>query len=259
MASKTRNRLVDRIAQMRSVRRWQKAAEYCEVAPLTELRDLQANAHQLREKLDRVEAAAFMRLTRPRIGSKAMAQKPRGTDWDWRPEIWARPLFPSGYAGMNTKSKLGDEVTFFHDCRLNEMTLRQLRNTDEDDLAPFSLRLEAFGFRGSFISLAIDMPQSSLKDLSRQHIIQVRAQGRFEREMELYARLNIQNGPNTEQETSRIHFDEAEGVAEFDLAYTKFNESRVEKMWVDLIFEGVSMNQILLRDLTMLRYKRAEL
>jgi hypothetical protein len=46
---------------------------------------------------------------------------------------------------------------------------------------------------------------------------------------------------------------------EFDLAYTKLNEKRVEKMWLDLIFEGPQMNQVVLRDLTFSRRKRAEL
>ena len=46
---------------------------------------------------------------------------------------------------------------------------------------------------------------------------------------------------------------------EFDLAYTKINEKRVEKLWVDLIFEGPEMNQIILRDVTVTRRPRAEL
>ena len=46
---------------------------------------------------------------------------------------------------------------------------------------------------------------------------------------------------------------------DFDLAYTKINEKRVEKAWVDLIFEGPEMNQIVIRDLTLSRRPRAEL
>ncbi|MDP2738128.1 MAG: DUF6478 family protein, partial [Pseudorhodobacter sp.] len=47
--------------------------------------------------------------------------------------------------------------------------------------------------------------------------------------------------------------------AEFDLSYTKVVEARVERMWVDLIFEGPEMNQIILRDVTFSRHPRAEL
>ena len=48
-------------------------------------------------------------------------------------------------------------------------------------------------------------------------------------------------------------------MVEFDLAYTKVNEKRVERLWVDLIFEGPEMNQIILRDVTLSRRPRAEL
>jgi len=48
-------------------------------------------------------------------------------------------------------------------------------------------------------------------------------------------------------------------MVEFDLAYTKLNEKRVESMWVDLIFEGPEMNQVTLRDVTFSRNPRAEL
>jgi hypothetical protein len=37
------------------------------------------------------------------------------------------------------------------------------------------------------------------------------------------------------------------------------NEKRVERIWLDLIFEGPEMNQVTLRDLTFSRRPRAEL
>ncbi|MDZ4134740.1 MAG: DUF6478 family protein, partial [Paracoccaceae bacterium] len=39
----------------------------------------------------------------------------------------------------------------------------------------------------------------------------------------------------------------------------KMNEKRVDRIWVDLIFEGPEMNQIILRDVTVSRRPRAEL
>ena len=52
---------------------------------------------------------------------------------------------------------------------------------------------------------------------------------------------------------------QGEIVVEFDLAYSKLNEKRVEKAWVDLIFEQPSMNQVILRDVTFSRRPRADL
>ena len=46
---------------------------------------------------------------------------------------------------------------------------------------------------------------------------------------------------------------------EFDLAYSKLNEKRIEAAWIDLIFEGPEMNQVVLRDLTFSRSPRAQI
>ena len=46
---------------------------------------------------------------------------------------------------------------------------------------------------------------------------------------------------------------------EFDLAYSRLNEKRIEKIWLDLIFEAPDMNQVVLRDLTFARHRRAAL
>ena len=53
---------------------------------------------------------------------------------------------------------LGNEVTLFHDCEFSELTLRQLRNLREQDLAPYGLRMDVFRFDGSFLSLVVDLP-----------------------------------------------------------------------------------------------------
>ncbi len=81
----------------------------------------------------------------------------------------------------------------------------------------------------------------------------------MEKPLEIFARLNIKNGPNTEQIVRELPLGAEEVMVEFDLAYSKLNEKRVEKMWLDLIFEGPQMNQVTLRDLTFSRRPRAEL
>ena len=81
----------------------------------------------------------------------------------------------------------------------------------------------------------------------------------MEKPLEIFARLNIKHGPNVEQIVRELPLNAAEVAVEFDLAYTKINEKRVEKIWVDLIFEGPEMNQIILRDVTLTRRPRADL
>ena len=78
-----------------------------------------------------------------------------------------------------------------------------------------------------------------------------------EKKLEIFARLNVRHGPNTEQLVRELPPGE-ETMVEFDLAYSSLNEKRVERLWLDLIFEGPEMNQILLRDITLTRRPRAE-
>jgi hypothetical protein len=80
-----------------------------------------------------------------------------------------------------------------------------------------------------------------------------------EKPLEIFARLNIKHGPNIEQIVRELPMMGEEVMVEFDLAYTKINEKRVERLWLDLIFEGPEMNQITLRDVTFSRRPRAEL
>lgn len=154
---------------------------------------------------------------------------------------------------------LGDEVTVFHDCQISELTLRQLRNYREADLTPFGLRMDVFRFDGSFLSLVLNMPQSACEGLLRRHLLRMEVIVEVEKPLEIFARLNVRHGPNTEQIVRELPLSDDKIMVEFDLAYTKLNEKRVEAMWIDLIFEGPEMNQVTLRDLTFSRNPRAEL
>jgi hypothetical protein len=48
-------------------------------------------------------------------------------------------------------------------------------------------------------------------------------------------------------------------TVEYDLAYSRLNEKRIEKAWLDLIFEAPDLNQVVLRDVTFARFRRANL
>ena len=95
--------------------------------------------------------------------------------------------------------------------------------------------------------------------MERRHLIRLETLIEMEKPIEIFARLNIQHGPNVEQLVRELPLHQDEVVVEFDLAYTNLNEKRVEKLWLDLIFEGPENNQIIVRDLTFSRRPRAEL
>ena len=242
----------------RSVGRWAVAAREARRAPLSALRRQAVRAKELRFYLDQIIGTADERLALPVVGSSSF-HAPHNADWTWRPEVWRLPLQVRGMSSVESRAMLGDQLTLFHDCTRSELTMRQLRNQRAEDLAPYGLRMDVFNFDGSFLSLVLDLPEEARTGLKRTHILQLGTLVEVEKPLENFARLNIQYGPNTEQLVREFPTGSREGVVEFDLAYAEMNEKRVEKLWVDLIFENPQMNQITLRDLTFSRRPRAQI
>lgn len=232
--------------------------EQADDVDLSALRSLRGRARALRRNLDRVIHIADHRLALPVIGSNII-RKPLGTDWAWRPELWKGSLPTPGFASVPGKAQIYEGATIFHDCRRSELTVRQIRNAREADIAPFGFRMDVFRFDGSFLSLVLDLPEEAARGLKQKHVIRMDVIVEMEKPLEIFARLNIKHGPNVEQIVRELPLNEEEVMVEFDLAYSKMNEKRVEKLWVDLIFEGPEMNQIILRDVTFSRRPRAEL
>lgn len=222
------------------------------------LRAARGHARELRTHLDRLLHAADERLSLPAIGSN-LFQRPHDADWTWRPQLWRGRINQSGKSSVASREMIGEEITLFHDCRRSELTLRQVRNAREADLAPYGLKLDVFSFDGTFLSLVLDLPSEAMDGLNKSHVIRLDCIVEMERPLEIFARLNVKHGPNTEQIVRELPTQADRVAVEFDLAYSKLNEKRVEKGWVDLIFEGPEMNEVILRDLTFLRRPRANL
>ena len=251
-------RIIDGIVQRRAMRRWAEIAEATPEAELETLRGWRARARALRRHLDRVIHEAEYRLALPVIGSNAMRRQ-LGTDWAWRPDLWRGPMPLPGMASVPNRSLFGAGATVFHDCRVSELTVRQIRNERASDVAPFGFRMDVFRFDGSFLSLVIDLPDEAARGLQLRHLVRLDMIVELEKPLEIFARLNVKHGPNTEQIVLEVPLGAEEVMVEFDLTYSKINEKRIEKLWIDLIFEGPEMNQIILRDVTVSRRPRAEL
>ena len=250
--------ILDRLTQRAALRRWGAAVRGAHEADLALLKRQRGRARKLRHQLDELLYVAEHRLALPEIGSNAIAA-PHDSDWVWRPEAWHGPLPEPGEAGVESGAQLGSEVTLFHDCKISELTLRQLRNTREADLAPFGIRMDVFQFDGSYLSLAIDLPPGAVDGLTRSHLVRMDCVVELESPLEIFARLNVKSGPNTEKLVRELPLKSNDRHVEFDLAYSKLNEKRIDKAWLDLIIEGPQMNQVVLRDLTFSRRLRAEI
>lgn len=247
----------DRLLFRRTLARWREFADRGRAADAESLRGLRTQGRLLRRQIDRALHVAEGRLARG--GETATIPRPLFADWTWRPELWSGPVSPPGLAAVETRATFGSEAKLFHDCGESELTLRQVRNMRETDLAPFGVRMDVFRFDGSFLSLVLDLPDGGLQGLTSGRVVRLDVTLDTERPIEIFARLNVRHGPNTEQLVRELPQGAGEAMVEFDLAYTRMNERRVEGAWLDLIFEGPEMNQILIRDLTMSRRPRAPL
>ena len=248
----------DRLMLRKLSERWVRVADAAGEMEHGALRVRRGRARAMRREIDRVLHLADRRLALPLIGT-GLPRQPLGTDWAWRPDLWSGPVPAPGLVAEAARSVISDDVALFHDCKVPEVILRQSRNGSERDLAPFAVSIDAFGFDGTFLSLAIDLPQAAVSGLQRRHLIQVNTLVEVERPTEIFARLNVQNGPNVEQIVREMPGEGLARLAEFDLHYSRIDEQRVTKIWLDLIFSRPAMNRISLRDVTVSRRPRAEL
>lgn len=256
MASRAATRL-GRWIEGRLVARWTDRAEAAGTARISELRRTVQRARELRRRLNQFLFRAERRMAQVAAGRHPI-DVPLHTDWSDRPTIWAGPVAPQAVAGAESGTNLGGDLSVFHDCPRGEITLTQTRNTRERDLAPYGLTLEVFHFEGSFLSVVFDLDKAALEGLTAHHIVRLDALVEAERPIEIFARLNVRHGPNTEQIVREFDLRSEEVEVEFDLAYTGLSERRLERIWMDLIFENPAMNRVRLRDIVVSRRPRAE-
>ncbi|MDQ7775369.1 MAG: DUF6478 family protein [Paracoccus aminovorans] len=252
---------IERKTREGALRQWTALADQAEGLGPSRLRNLRDEALGLRASLDRFLIRADRRAARSRAALDAL-HLPGGTDWRWRPAFMAGQISPRGVAGPEPGGMLGEGAALWHDCAERALILEQVGNAAATDLSPFGIRLEVFGFSGSFLSLSIDLPTSALSGLTRSHVLRLETGILAERAINVYARLNIGHGPNIDEMTLALQGFQpgqpSQQVTEFDLAYTQMNEKRLEKIWLDLIFEQPRMNAVQIRELFLSRHLRAE-
>ena len=244
--------------QRRTEERWTRLAETAPGLESFELRALRAEARGMRRQLDRVLQVADARLAVPGLGS-GLPQMPLGTDWSWRPDLWRGALTEPGAVASGERTALGDDLALYHDCPLGEIVARQVRNDRAEDRAPYGLAIDIFGFRGSFLSLAMNLPAAAVEGLKARHLVRAELVVDCDRPLKAFARLNVRHGPNMAQPVSALPETGRDKVAEFDLAYADLNDRRIERAWLDLIVNDASMSRIVIRDVVVSRRPRAEL
>lgn len=188
---------------------------------------------------------------------------PHGTDWGWRADILSVPLNPPDQAAPANGTTLCAGLTVWHDGDAGALSLHQHPHAEAAGQAPFALRIEHHGLGGGFLSFSQDLPPKALSGLTRSHVLRLYLQCSFSAPVVGYARLNIGHGPNFEQVLRQLNDmppdQPGEQVVEFDLAYTEMSERRLNKIWLDLIFEAPVPERICLHEMVLSRHYRAEM
>ena len=137
-------------------------------------------------------------------------------------------------------------------------------------LNSLGVELIYFGYLGRAISSAyLKLWHRRLQRVARVKTTKLRQQRRealaLQRQLgevlpsingELHRRLG---GPNTDQLIQAHDLNHSEIRAEFDLAHLNINVKRVEKIWLDLVFETPNFNRISLVDLAFSKRPRVEI
>ena len=117
--------------------------------------------------------------------------------------------------------------------------------------------VETLDFAGSFVSLAIDLPEAAWKGITKGDLIQLDTQVSAETPMTIFARINVRHGPNTDEIVRGIDLSQQQCSVAFDLFYSAIEPDRVSGMWLDFICEKPVMSRVVIHELALSRRPRA--
>ena len=247
---------IRRFLQRRRLRKvqehWTRVADAAPTMDRTALKAWQSRATTMRREINRVIHAISARQATA-MAKRAMPAAPLGTDWSWRPDLWLGPVPSRWTEAREMRTSLSSDVELHHDCSLREIVVRQTRGEN------YGLSLDIYGFAGSFVSVTLILPDAVASGFKPRHLVRVETVIDCERPIKAYVRLSIKHGPNTEQLVHELADGARHQLVEFDLAYARFDDKRVERAWLDLIFDRPAMNAIRLSDMVVSRRPRAEL
>jgi hypothetical protein len=194
-----------------------------------------------------------MRRDAPLILDPALPPQPLHTDWAWRGGLWSddAPL-PAGPLAGGAEVRPGCKL--FHD----DPAARISMDRPDASTAPFPAVIDVAAFAGSFLSLAVDLSPAAIAGFRRRQIVRAETLVEAPAAREIYLRLNIRAGANTERLPQTVRPGQPETL-EFDLFHAQFFEGAIEAAWIDLIFTAPAPGRIVLRDLVLSRRPRPAL
>lgn len=245
--------LLNQLRHLIAMRLWDGAAARVARMDKAERDWFRRKARQVRRAAGAVLAATDGHAAQ---GDTLPVQSVSRVTWAHRPALWSCPVEPAWHAPVQSASALGTDATLYHDAENAEVMARQV--TGGPGRAPMGLVLESFAFDGSYLSLAVNLPDAAWQGLRKSELVRIDLDLRADAPADILVRLNVRHGPNTEQMVREIDQRHHRNSVEFDLYYTALEPDRVSGMWVDLILRNPRNTRVAFEDFTLARRPRAE-
>lgn len=136
-------------------------------------------------------------------------------------------------------TEITDRVTLFHDATDGLFTCTV-------GSEPW-IRLTLYQFAGSYLSLAVGLRKSDLRQLRPGIVMAFRLDATASRPLAVFARLNLRSAEQTQTLYETIILHETPHDLRFELDGARVPFSDVSAGWIDLIFSDPSMREIDIR------------
>lgn len=184
----------------------------------------------------------------PDIPQADRPNTPPRTMWFRRPSPWSSGNIAPAPNAV-TGQILAEKVSLHHDATEHPPGVSQTETG--------GIEIQASGFDGSFLSLALGMTREEVAAIHSHDIFRLTVSLHVSQPLRTYSRFTLISGPN--REALPLEMAEVEGshMVEWDLYFSNFDPLRAHDAWVDLIFEQPTDATIRIDDLYMLRHPRA--
>ncbi|MEM6934306.1 MAG: DUF6478 family protein, partial [Pseudomonadota bacterium] len=167
--------------------------------------------------------------------------------WQFRPDLFSpgevRPVSGSHENG----SQLGQDVSIFHDASDPLYLINRINPVGGTP----SLRMTCYRFQGTFLSLAMALPNDQTALLRSGHEMVLEIDADASRPVALDTRLNISIDGEIMVLFSHRIVTQGRRTIIFDLQHLDLRASTVGNAWCDLIFRNPEMIEIELSDLAL--------
>jgi hypothetical protein len=146
--------------------------------------------------------------------------------WSFTPAIWRSDLWPNATKDAASGSKIGPDCKLFHDARNHAVSWRQ-------DAKIFVL--DADDFDGSYLSLALEIPEIHRQSISKNSILSVETNASAPDDFGASLRLNLQRGPNIYENWHPLNPQQGSTITDFDMANFGIDPAQAQSAWLDFM------------------------